>query len=216
MAAPVLSQEIATYGFNVPCRRFLVTSNITRDRRLPIADEFVLRVLRVGGRLSAARLGAYFGYSPNETATLLLDLANRGLVILIGDDVELAPSSFEMFRASGDNFPRIVDLETWVDRLWFDLVSRNMLAPERTRPLDHLIDLKPTAHANSMPADFARAAFEDNFREFLRRVRKINNPDEFALYSVSELHARPLWHGRLVWSHGPAARSAAAARAPAT
>jgi hypothetical protein len=38
---------VCTYGFNVPCRRFLIRANVTRDRRLPVVDEFVLRTLKL-------------------------------------------------------------------------------------------------------------------------------------------------------------------------
>ena len=38
-----------------------------------------------------------------------------------------------------------------------------------------------------MPASFARNAFEEHFAEYLRKVRRINNPDRIGLYSVSEV-----------------------------
>jgi hypothetical protein len=40
--------------------------------------------------------------------------------------------------------------------------------------------------ARDLPATYAKKAFEDNFPEYLRKVRRIANPDRFALYSVSE------------------------------
>jgi hypothetical protein len=40
--------------------------------------------------------------------------------------------------------------------------------------------------ARDLPASYARKAFEDNFAEYLRKVRRMANPDRFALYSVSE------------------------------
>jgi hypothetical protein len=48
---------VSTYGFNVPCRRFLITANITRDKRFPVVDEFVLRVLKLCERVPVKRLG---------------------------------------------------------------------------------------------------------------------------------------------------------------
>ena len=41
--------------------------------------------------------------------------------------------------------------------------------------------------ARDLPVSFARTAFQDNFAEYLRKVRKINNPDRFSLYSVSDV-----------------------------
>lgn len=181
------AQTVATFGFNVPCRRFMITSNIARDRRFPVVDEFVLRLLHLAERLPTARLATFFGFSKDETATVLSDLQTRGLVAFVGDDIELSPKAQKLFKGGRDGFPEIVQVETWVDRLWFDLISRNMLAPERTRSLGHLIDLKPPNAAAALPVAFAREAFQDNFPDFLRTIRRINNPEQFSLYSVSDV-----------------------------
>jgi hypothetical protein len=154
---------------------------------MPLVDEFVLRILKTTEKLSAARLGAFLGFSPAETVTVVADLQSRGLLNVSGEDVDLAPSAHEHFRVGQDDAPQIVEVETWVDRLWFDLVSRNMMTPERKSPLPNLLDLKPTNAAKELAASFARDAFEQNFSEFLRKVRRINNPDAFSLYSVSDV-----------------------------
>lgn len=180
---------IVTYGFNVPCRRFLLTSHITRDRRLPVADEFILRMLKVTDRLDAGRLGAFFGFSPTETATVLQDLQTKKHIVLSGDVVQLAPAAHELFRIGLNGLPHILELETWVDRIWFDLISRNMVPHDRTRQIEHLISLKPSPDEKALPTAFARAAFEQNFKEYLRKVRGFNNPDAVALYSVSDVAA---------------------------
>jgi hypothetical protein len=176
-----------TYGFNVPCRRFVLTSNIARDRRMPLVDEFVLRILKATEKLSAARLGAFLGFSKAETVTVVADLQNRGLLNVSNEDVELARSAHEHFRVGQQGVPQVVEVETWVDRLWFDLVSRNMMAPERKSPLPNLLELRPANAAKELPSYFARDAFEQNFSEFLRKVRRINNPDALSLYSVSDI-----------------------------
>lgn len=188
MRSPAVeAQVVNTNGFNVPCRRFLITSNVTRDRRLPLVDEFVLRLLKVTGPIEVTRLAAFFGFNAGEAATVKEDLQARGLVEVSVDHVDLAPRAQELFRTSSDGLPRMIEVETWIDRLWFDLVSRNMVTPERARPLDFLVTLKPRNDAKSIGAAFARSAFEQNFTDFLRRVRRINNPDAIALYSVSDV-----------------------------
>lgn len=187
-AKPIASgQTLATYGFNVPCRQFTVTANVTRDRRLPVVDEFVLRLLKVADVLPASRLASFFGFSPSEMMTVLSDLQMRGLIDISGDDIQLSPSAHDMFLSAREGVPQIVEIETMVHRLWFDLISRNMMAPDRTRPLDNLIELAPPALSKDLETSFARAAFEQNFREFLVKVRRINNPGSMALYSVSDV-----------------------------
>jgi hypothetical protein len=178
---------IATYGFNVPCRRFVLTSNVARDRRMPLTDEFVLRILKVAEKLSAAQLGAFFGFSAAEIVTVVADLQSRGLLIVSHDQVELTLAAHKLFRFDQPGVPQIVEVQTWVDRIWFDLVSRNMMTPERKSPQPNLLDVKSASAVKELPASFARDAFEQNFSGFLRVVRRINNPDAFSLYSVSEV-----------------------------
>lgn len=178
---------ICTYGFNVPCRRFLISANVTRDRQLPVVDEFVLRTLKLCESVPVKRLGAYFGFSNSETDAVVGDLVNRGLVVVDGDAASLHPSAHQMFRGADDGMPRVQEIDPWVDRLWFDLVSRNMMAPDRSRPLPNLINLRSDGMARDLPTSFARKAFEENFPEYLRKVRRINNPEQFGLYSVSDV-----------------------------
>src|SRR5262249_51379333 len=149
----------------VPCRRFLLTANVTRDRRLPIVDEFVLRTLKLCEPVAVKRLAAFFGFSAAESEIVVGDLVGRGLVVVEGDDVSLHPSAHDHFRGSVDGAPHIVEVDSWVDRLWFDLVSRNMMVPERTRPLSNLININSNQMARELPAAFARKAFEENFAE---------------------------------------------------
>jgi hypothetical protein len=177
---------VCTYGFNVPCRRFLIRANVTRDRRLPVVDEFVLRALKLCEGVPVRRLAAFFGFNESETETVLADLTASDLVVLEGDVAALHPSAQAHFRGEQNAAPQVVDVDAWVDRLWFDLVSRNMIASDRARPARHLIDIRPDDMARDLPVAYARKAFEENFAEYLRKVRRLPNPDRFALYSVSE------------------------------
>lgn len=178
---------VCTYGFNVPCRRFLISANVTRDRRLPVVDEFVMRTLKLCESVPVKRLGAYFGFSNSETDAVIGDLVNRGLVVVDADAASLHPSAHQMFRGADDGMPRVQEIDPWVDRLWFDLVSRNMMAPDRSRPLPNLINLRSDGMARDLPTSFARKAFEENFPEYLRKVRHINNAERVGLYSVSDV-----------------------------
>jgi hypothetical protein len=178
---------ICTYGFNVPCRRFLIRANVTRDRRLPVVDEFVLRTLKLCERVPLRRLAAFFGFNEAEAEAVLADLTAADLVALDGDVAALHASAYSHFRGDQNGVPQVVEVDAWVDRLWFDLVSRNMIASDRARPARHLIDIRPDDMARDLPSAYARKAFEENFAEYLRKVRRLSNPDRFALYSVSEV-----------------------------
>jgi hypothetical protein len=185
--AALETMTVNTFGFNVPCRRFLITANITRDRRMPLVDEFYLRVLKLCERVPVRRLGSYFGFSQSEMDVVTSELAGRGLVELDGDFVSLHSSARDMFRREEgeDDIPRIMEIETSVEHVWFDLVSRNIMPAERSRTGRHLIEIKPDGLAREMPAAFARRAFEQNFSEYMRNVRRVPDPNGISLYSVS-------------------------------
>jgi len=189
MAEARKPMTVCTYGFNVPCRRFLIAANVTRDKRLPVVDEFYLRVLKLCERVPVRRLGSYFGFSETEAEIVTADLAARGLIEVEGDTVALHPSAHEHFRAGDDDVPRITEIETWVEHVWFDLVSQNIMPADRTRTSKNLADIKPDDVAREMPALFARRAFEQNFTEYLRNVRRIGDPARFGLYSISDVQA---------------------------
>jgi hypothetical protein len=187
---------VATLGFNVPCRQFLLTANVTRDRRLPVVDEFVLRLLRLCEVLPANRMASYFRFTDSEMRVVLGELGERGLVVVDGDNVSLHSSAYAMFRGSDDGAPQVVEVDSWVDRIWFDLVSRNMIRPSRIRPLKYLVDIPASSSARDLPVSYARKAFEENFASYLRDVKRIAAPDRFSLYSVSD--AQPLRFGSVV------------------
>jgi hypothetical protein len=177
---------VRSFGFNIPCRRFLIRANVTRDRRLPAVDEFVLRALKLCEEVPVRRLATYFGFTAAESEAVMADLTSASLVTVEGDGARLHPSAHEYFRGSGDGAARVLEVDSWVERLWFDLVSKNFAVPDRTRSARNLIDIRPTGMARDLPASYAKKAFEDNFAEYLRKVRRMANPDRFALYSVSE------------------------------
>lgn len=178
---------VATYGFNVPCRKFLVTANVTTDRRLPMVDEFALRLLKLGERLPVDRLARFMGLDDDEISVVVIDLMQRGLVDLDGDHVALHASTHDHFRGATDGIPRILEVDTWIEHVWFDLISRSIVASGAARPAPNLVDVRASASSRELSPALARQAFEDGFVDYLARVRRINNPDRVSLYAVSAI-----------------------------
>lgn len=176
--------------FQIACRRFTIRATVTRDRQLAVVDEYVLRLLAVVDRIPVRRLRAWFGFSEAEIETVLLDLGERrSWIELDGDDVTLAPAGQELFRSAGtDGVPHIVDVTPVVEDVWFDLVSRNMVPRSRARNTDYLVKLREQASARELPETFAREAFEANFRDYARRIRRFPDADTVNLYSVSDVY----------------------------
>lgn len=182
--------SVCTYGFNSRAGAFWSRPTSRWTGVSPWSTSSSCGVLRLCERLPARRLGAFFGLSANKTETVVGDPVARGLVAVDDDAVVLHTSAAEHFRGAGeDGVPRLMQVETWFERIWFDLVSRNMMTPERARATRNLIEIKPDEGARELPTAFARRAFEENFAEYLRKVRRINNPDRFGLYSVSDVEA---------------------------
>lgn len=176
--------------FQVPCRRFTIKASVTRDRQMPVVDEFVLRLVHVVQRISAARLAGYFGFSSAETEAVLVELIGRGLVESDASEIYLSPKGQSLFKGvSEGELPRLAIIESWTEGVWFDLVSRNIMTPERFRSLPHLVPLREQPGARQIPEAYARGAFERNFYDYALRVRRHPDADQLAIYSVSDVEA---------------------------
>lgn len=180
--------EVDEVDFQMACRRFTIRAMITNDRQLPVVDEFLLRMLAIIDDVPVSRLRTWFGFTVGEIQTVLIDLERRAFVEVDGENVRLAPSGRELFRAIPEGgVPRIVEVSPLIDQVWFDLVSRNMVQRSRNRSVDYLVRLQEVPSARELPEAFARDAFEANFRDYARRVRRLPDADSVNIYSISEV-----------------------------
>jgi len=177
---------IKTFGFNVPCREFVISAQITRDRRMPMVDEFVLRALNVCESVSFSRLMRFFGFSASEMQIVLADLQARSLVSVDTNNVTLHPAAKEMFRTAGDGPPTITSVESFPARVLFDLISQNMVASRGRYNVKNLIALKPIPARMDIAEGFAREAFNTNFHDYLK-LRGIKNADLWSLYAIVDV-----------------------------
>jgi len=187
--------EIDAVDFQISCRRFTVRATITRDRQLPVVDEFVLRLLAILDRMPTTRMRAWFGFSQKEMETVLLDISRRNFVEFDGDDVLLTAAGHDLFKSSGmDGNPQIVEVAPLVGDVWFDLISRNMVPPSRFKPTNFLVKLAELPASREMPEAFARTAFEENFRDYVTLIRRLPDPDSVNLYSISGVEGSNYGH----------------------
>jgi len=178
--------ETNTFGFNLPCRQFVIAAERTKERRLPMVDEFILRTLLVVKSISADRLARFFGFEGRDLGISISDLQSRGLVSVDGDSLSLHPSAKEMFRTSDEAAPTITVAEPLHADVWFDLVTKHMVSGRGLRNVQHLIPLPARQHLNEAEA---RAAFHENFRDYLRIARNDKKADQWSLYSILDVHA---------------------------
>jgi hypothetical protein len=180
------SFETNTFGFNLPCRQFVIAAERTKERRLPMVDEFILRTLLVVKSISVDRLARFFGFEGRDLGIAVSDLQSRSLVTVDGDNLSLHPSAKEMFRTSSDDAPTITVAEPLNADVWFDLVTKHMVSGRGLRNVQHLI---PLPLRQQMEEAEARSAFHDNFRDYLRIARNDQRADQWSLYSILDVHA---------------------------
>jgi len=182
--------QVDAVDFQVPCRRFTIKANVTRERQMPVVDEFVLRLVHVVQKISVERLAGYFGFSGSEIETVLLELTERGLLESDDREISLSPQGQDLFKGLIEGeLPRLAAIEPWTEGVWFDLVSRNIMTPARFRSLSNLLSILEQPNARQVPETYARAAFEQNFHDYARRVRRHPDADQLAIYSISEVEA---------------------------
>lgn len=178
--------ETNTFGFNLPCRQFVIAAERTREHRLPMVDEFVLRALLVVKSIPADRLARFFGFEGRDLGIAISDLQSRGLVSVDGDNLSLHPSAREMFRTSAEDAPTITLAEPLNADVWFDLVTKHMVSGRGLRNVQYLVQIPAR---QQMDESEARRAFHDNFRDYLRIARNDQKADQWNLYSILDVHA---------------------------
>ncbi|WP_343726954.1 hypothetical protein [Burkholderia seminalis] len=183
--AAIESFQTNTFGFNLPCRQFVIAAERTRERRLPMVDEFVLRTLHTVRTITASRLARFFGFEGRDLGIVISDLQSRGLVVVEGEALTLHASAKELFRTSDESAPTITVTEPMHADVWFDLVTKHMVGGRGLRNVPHLISLQAR---QTLDESEAGAAFHDHFREYLRIARGDKNADEWNLYSVLDVH----------------------------
>jgi hypothetical protein len=178
--------ETNTFGFNLPCRQFVIAAERTKERRLPMVDEFILRTLLIVKSISAERLARFFGFEGRDLGIAISDLQSRSLISVDGDNLTLHPSAKEMFRTSTEDAPTITVAEPLTADVWFDLVTKHMVSGRGLRNVQHLIQLPSRQQLDEAEA---RTAFHDNFRDYLRIARNDQQADQWSLYSILDVHA---------------------------
>lgn len=199
-----------TFGFNIPCREFVISAQVTRDRRMPLVDEFILRALNIVEAISVTKLSRYFGFEGTDLGIALADLQARSLVSVTGEEVSLHSSAKELFRTATDSSqPTIAAVEAFHARVWFDLISQGMIAFKGLHNARNLLALKAASSKVDFGAEFARQAFDANFRDYLRNFRNIRNADLWSLYAILDVqpgrysYAQITSSEQLVWGPMP-------------
>ena len=98
--------EFNRITFGIPIESYRVDAFITRDERLPVVTEYVLRLLKICNSISLGALRDYFGFSDGEALAVVDSLKRQGLIETSDESIILSNFANEKFEASGDEYPR--------------------------------------------------------------------------------------------------------------
>ncbi len=182
--------EFNRITFGLPIESYRVDAYITRDERLPVVTEYVLRLLKICNSLSLGVLRDYFGFSDGETLSVIDSLKRQGLIEASDESIVLSNFALEKFEASGDDYPRFSKVELRKDTVTFDLLSFTPL-PSRSNTMlsDNVIRLTASDDFIGSSVEFAKAAYYKRFPEIARIADGLKR-DAINVYSVEDIQSK--------------------------
>lgn len=163
--------EIDRVAFTLPCQRFRLRAWLTRQKQVPLLNEFTLRLLKTVGRLAPGDMRSFFGLSHAEGAIVLGDLIRQDLVLDRGHYLTLSPAAEGMFAYGSKEEPRLTEVELLDEDVAFDLVAFCLADTRVAGPhLAAVPELRAADREKSAQSALAVCdAFQANLREFLEQ-----------------------------------------------
>jgi hypothetical protein len=182
--------EFNRITFGLPIESYRVDAYITRDERLPVVTEYVLRLLKICNSLSLATLRDYFGFSDGETLSVIDSLKRQGLIEVSEESIVLSNFTLEKFEASGDDYPRFTKVEPRRDTVTFDLLSFTPLASRSNSLLnENFMRLSASDDFIGSSLEFAKAAYYRRFSE-IAHINDGLKKDAINVYSVEDIQSK--------------------------
>lgn len=182
--------EFNRVTFGLPIETFRVEAYIALDERLPVVTEFVLRLLRVCGRVSIPALRDYFGFTDSEALSVVESLSRQGLIDLVDEDVQLSLFAIERFEETGGDHPRFNKVELKKDTVTFDLISFTPLRSVIGEPItDNIIKLNAEDEVLGESKEMARQAYRTRYPE-IASMRDDLRDKSFGVHSVEDIESK--------------------------
>lgn len=183
--------EFNRVTFGLPIESYRVDAYITRDERLPVVTEYVLRLLRVCGAVTLTGLRNFFGFTDAEALAVVDSLTRQGLVEASGEDLILSSYASERFdQSSNDQYPRFTKVEPRRDSVTFDLLS---FTPLNTRTIGLLTEnsyrLDVSDEVIGSSVERAKAAYYKRFHEIASFNEDLRR-DAMSVYSVEDISSK--------------------------
>jgi len=185
-----IPSEFNRITFGLPIETFRVEAYIALDERLPVVKEFVLRLLRICGRVSMPALRDYFGFTDSEALAVVESLSRQGLIELIEDDIQLSLFAIERFEEAGGDYPRFNKVELKKDTVTFDLISFTPLrSVSGELATDNIIKLNAADDVLGESRDRARLAYRQRYPE-IAAMRDDLRDKSFGVHSVEDIESK--------------------------
>lgn len=118
----IVQPVVNSVDFLLPCRNFIVDFKVADTKQLSITLEYLLRAIRVLGRLREEELAEFYNYNRKELEFVLSEGLKHEYIEWKNGEVELAAAGRKLFEA-GHNIPRSMELQSYSSRVGFDLLS---------------------------------------------------------------------------------------------
>ncbi len=184
------SSEFNRVTFGLPVETFRVDAHIALDERLPIVTEFVLRLLRICGRVSLPAFRDYFGFTDSEALALMESLYRQGLTEVLENHVQLTAFAAERFEEAGGDYPRFSKVERKQDTVTFDLISFTPLRSIRASHItDNVIKLDVDEEVLGSSLERARNAYRHRYPE-IASMREDLREKSYGVYSIEDIESK--------------------------
>jgi hypothetical protein len=180
--------------YSLPCQSFEIDYAFTKQERLPIVTEFVIRLIYVCNTVLISQIQEYFGFSLKETEVLVQNLISERLVSFnFDDELELTEYAKSKFAESSDELPRFFRIENKTEFVSFNLVSFNPIDSMRTRSNALSINLLEKDEHISKSKYFAEKSFQSHFY----KIAKANQQELPELYKIVNVVAKQRYNSAL-------------------
>ena len=153
---------IDKFSFLLPCKAFNIKYTISRGYQFSITYEFILRFLEIYGPINIDILGDYFGFSASELAIELDKLINESYIEKTNrtNEIQLTRQGKELFI---EGKPELVKTENVIDKFSVELISFNLIKPQKSPYRNAFINLKLT-HTEAQQASHSNKKAKESFK----------------------------------------------------
>ena len=185
-----IPSEFNRVTFGLPIETFRVEAYIALDERLPVVTEFVLRLVRVCGRVSMPAFRDYFGFTDSEALSVVESLSRQGLIELLDDEMQLSLFAIERFEEAGGDYPRFNKVELKKDTVTFDLISFTPLRSAKGEfASDNIIKLNAAEDALGESKERARLAYRQRYPE-IASMREDFRERSYGVHSIEDIESK--------------------------